>query len=81
MEIRTLADIERIERRGLGHYLTARCTNELILQGATENPQKPAIHFIRSGASYSDTVTFLLPASRRSGCRARSSVRKRRDDK
>jgi len=54
--IRTLKDIEAIEEISWQERLTARNTYDLIRQGASINPDAPAIHSIANGDTYQDTV-------------------------
>jgi fatty-acyl-CoA synthase len=50
--IRSLQDIDTIEQVPWQERLTVRNTYDLIRQGATVNPDAPAIYFISDGESY-----------------------------
>lgn len=50
--IATLADVDAIERTPWQELLTARSTYALIRQGASLNPDAPAIYFIPDGDHY-----------------------------
>ncbi len=56
-KIRTLADIEAIEKIPIQDRVTASSTYEMIARGAAIDPEAPALSFILSGDFYNQPMT------------------------
>ena len=54
--VRTISDIEEIERVPVTERIQARNTYQMLIQGSTVDPDKVAIHYMASGDAYSATT-------------------------
>lgn len=60
--IRSLADIEEIERTPWEERLNVRNTYDMLRQGAAINPDHPAIYFFAQGKAYEDAEVMSYAA-------------------